>query len=85
MCTADPKDAGAQLANVRCPVLVVEGSADPDWTDPNAEGERIINDLPAGLGELAVLPGVGHYPHAEAPDATLALVLPFLARTTNGA
>ena len=48
MCKAKPGDAGAQLANVRCPVLVIEGSADPDWADPRAEGERIVADLPAG-------------------------------------
>ena len=60
MCQANPSDAGAQLPNVTCPVLVVEGDADPDWADPRAEGEKIIADLPAGLGELIVLEGVGH-------------------------
>jgi pimeloyl-ACP methyl ester carboxylesterase len=81
MMKTSPVDAGAQLANVRCPVLVVEGGLDPDWVDPRAEGERIVADLPAGLGELAVIDGAGHYPHAQTPDALLALVLPFLART----
>lgn len=81
MCQTSPVDAGAQLANVRCPVLVVEGSVDPDWTDPRAEGERILADLPEGLGELAVIEGAGHYPHTETPDEVLALTLPFLART----
>ncbi|MFD0484464.1 alpha/beta fold hydrolase [Kineococcus sp. GCM10028916] len=81
MTKTSPVDAGAQLANVRCPVLVVEGGLDPDWADPRAEGERIVADLPAGLGELAVIDGAGHYPHTQTPDALLALVLPFLART----
>jgi len=81
MAQAKPGDAGAKLADVRCPVLVVEGSADPDWADPRAEGERILADLPEGLGELAVIEGAGHYPHTETPDEVLALVLPFLART----
>jgi pimeloyl-ACP methyl ester carboxylesterase len=81
MCQANPGDAGAQLANVTCPVLVIEGDADPDWADPRAEGEKIIAELPAGRGELVVLDGVGHYPHAQAPDRVLALALPFLART----
>ena len=81
MAQASPVDAGEQLAHVRCPVLVVEGSADPDWGDPRAEGERIVADLPRGLGELAVIEGAGHYLHTEAPDQVLALVLPFLART----
>jgi pimeloyl-ACP methyl ester carboxylesterase len=81
MTRTDPSDAGAQLANVRCPVLVVEGSLDPDWPDPRAEGEKIIADLPAGLGELVVIDGAGHYPHAQTPDEVVALALPFLART----
>ncbi len=82
MCKANPGDAGAQLANVRCPVLIIEGSADPDWADPRAEGEKIVADLAAGLAELAVIDGAGHYPHAQTPAEVLALALPFLARTT---
>ena len=81
MCRTNPGDAGAQLPHVTCPVLVIEGDADPDWADPRAEGEKIIADLPAGRGELVVLEGVGHYPHAQAPDQVLALTLPFLTRT----
>ena len=81
MTKTSPADAGAQLENVRCPVLVVEGSADPDWADPRAEGERVLSDLPDGLGELAVIDGAGHYPHTETPDALVSLLLPFLART----
>ena len=81
MCKTAPTDAGAQLPNVTCPVLIVEGSLDPDWADPRAEGEKIIADLPAGLGELVVIEGAGHYPHAQTPDEVLALALPFLART----
>jgi pimeloyl-ACP methyl ester carboxylesterase len=81
MTKTGPADAGAQLANVRCPVLVIEGSADPDWADPRAEGERILGDLAAGLGELAVIDGAGHYPHSETPDEVVALLLPFLGKT----
>lgn len=82
MARASPADAGEQLADVRCPVLVVEGSADPDWADPRAEGARILEDLPDGLGELAVIDGAGHYPHTETPAEVLALLLPFLGRTS---
>jgi pimeloyl-ACP methyl ester carboxylesterase len=80
MAKTSPADAGAQLANVRCPVLVIEGGADPDWVDPKAEGARILADLPAGLGELAVIENAGHYPHAETPDEVVELLLPFLGR-----
>ncbi|WP_028644920.1 alpha/beta fold hydrolase [Nocardioides sp. URHA0020] len=85
MCRSSPSDAGAKLAEVTCPVLVVEGSLDPDWADPRAEGERILADLPAGLGELAVIEGAGHYPHVQTPDQLLALTIPFLTRTLGGA
>jgi pimeloyl-ACP methyl ester carboxylesterase len=80
MTKANPADAGDQLAHVACPVLVVEGSQDPDWPDPAAEGAKIVADLPDGLGELVVLDGVGHYPHTQTPDRVLALALSFLGR-----
>ena len=81
MAKSSPGDADAQLAKVACPVLVVEGTLDPDWADPRAEGERIVADLPEGLGELAVIDGAGHYLHTQNPDEVLALALPFLAKT----
>ncbi|MCZ2821094.1 alpha/beta hydrolase [Modestobacter sp. VKM Ac-2977] len=73
-----PTDAGAQLGNVRCPVLVVQGTLDPDWASPQAEGEAIVAALPPGLGRLAMVDGAGHYPHVQFPDQVSALVLPFL-------
>ncbi|MGI5451261.1 alpha/beta fold hydrolase [Streptomyces sp. CA-243310] len=85
MSKSNPSDAGAQLPNVTCPVLVIEGSADPDWAVPRAEGERIIADLPRGLGELVVIDGAGHYPHTQTPDKVLDLALPFLAKTLANA
>ncbi|MEP7330577.1 MAG: hypothetical protein ABI692_00670 [Terracoccus sp.] len=44
------KDAAAQLANVRRPVLVVMGGNDSDFPDPEAEAAAIVDLLPAGLG-----------------------------------
>ncbi|MEU4740454.1 alpha/beta hydrolase [Actinosynnema sp. NPDC023658] len=85
MAKSSPTDAGERLPGVRCPVLVIEGSADPDWAYPRAEGERIVAALPAGLGELAVIEGAGHYPHVQTPDEVLALALPFLTRTLTRA
>lgn len=85
MTKTTPADAGAHLNGVRCPVLIVEGSADPDWANPRAEGERILADLPAGRGELAVIDGAGHYPHTETPEKLLDLLLPFLGKTLTPA
>jgi len=71
-------DAGEQLGNVPCPVLIIEGSLDPDWVDPRGEGEAIVAAMPAGVGQIEVIEGAGHYPHTQFPDETVALVLPFL-------
>lgn len=75
-----PADAGARLADVRCPVLVVEGELDPDWASPQAEGEAVVAALQPGLGSLVMVPGSGHYPHVQHPAQVLAAVVPFLAR-----
>ncbi|MET9699592.1 alpha/beta hydrolase [Streptomyces sp. NPDC006529] len=73
-----PTDAGARLADVRCPALVVEGTLDPDWADPRAEGEGIVAGMAAGVGRLEMVEGAGHYPHAQFPAETAALILGFL-------
>ncbi|MFG2247959.1 alpha/beta fold hydrolase [Spirillospora sp. NPDC048823] len=73
-----PTDAGAQLGNVRSPVLVVMGTLDPDWADPHAEGSAIVDALPSGLGRLEMIEGAGHYPHDQFPDQVVSLILAFL-------
>ncbi|TDC46673.1 alpha/beta hydrolase [Actinomadura sp. KC345] len=73
-----PTDAGARLGDVRCPVLVVMGTLDPDWADPHAEGSAIVDALPSGLGRLEMIEGAGHYPHDQFPDQVVSLMLPFL-------
>ncbi|MEU2423079.1 alpha/beta hydrolase [Streptomyces sp. NPDC007851] len=77
-----PADAGAQLGAVRCPVLVVMGTLDPDWADPHAEGKAITDALAPGLGHLELIEGAGHYPHDQFPDEVTSLLLTFLHRDT---
>ncbi|TVT39782.1 alpha/beta hydrolase [Amycolatopsis rhizosphaerae] len=79
MATAKPTDAGAQLANMRCPALIVMGTLDPDWADPLAEAAGIVAGLPAGLGQVRAIEGAGHYPHTQFPDEVAAAVVPFLS------
>ncbi len=69
-----PTDAGAQLANVRCPVLVVMGTLDPDFAHPQAEGLGIVDALPSGLGRLEMIEGAGHYPHDQFPDQVVSVI-----------
>jgi pimeloyl-ACP methyl ester carboxylesterase len=75
--------AAARLPEVRCPALVVMGTADPDFPDPVAEARWIQQQLAASGNDVVVelLDGCGHYPIAEAPEATGKAVLAFLDRT----
>jgi pimeloyl-ACP methyl ester carboxylesterase len=78
-----PADAEAQLPSVQCPALIIMGAEDPDFPDPAGEGEAVVAALPAGLGATAVIPGAGHYAHAQTPDQVAALVIPFLAKNAR--
>jgi pimeloyl-ACP methyl ester carboxylesterase len=73
-----PADAGAALPRISCPALVIMGTEDPDWANPQAEAEGIIAAMPAGLGAVAMIRGRGHYPHAECPDEVAVLTTSFL-------
>jgi pimeloyl-ACP methyl ester carboxylesterase len=73
-----PAGAGAQLANVTRPALVIMGTLDPDFADPKGEGDAVAAAMPAGIGSVATIKGAGHYPHAQSPDEVAALVIPFL-------
>ncbi len=80
MIKSKPADAGAQLPNVQRPALVVMGTDDPDFPDPEAEAAAIIGLMPAGLGRYEMIEKAGHYPHQQYPQEVAALVLPFLAQ-----
>lgn len=77
--TATLKLAGAQLADVRCPALVVMGSSDSDFAEPEAEAAALVGLLPAGLGRYELIENAGHYPHAQYPLHVAEAILPFLA------
>lgn len=70
--------AEARIGDVTAPTVVVMGEADVDWKDPAAEARWVGDRLHA---EVVLLPGVGHYPQAQAPEQTAAAIL----RLTDGA
>ena len=73
-----PADAGGALPRISCPALVIMGTDDPDWADPQAEAEGIVAAMPAGAGTIAMIEGAGHYPHAQTPDEVARLTVGFL-------
>ncbi|MEC3958706.1 alpha/beta hydrolase [Nocardia sp. CDC153] len=77
-----PADAHARIGDIRCPALVLFGAQDPDFADPAAEARRVVDAMPLGLGELALIDGGGHYPHAQYADRVAELMIPFLAQHT---
>jgi pimeloyl-ACP methyl ester carboxylesterase len=59
--------AERRLSEVKAPAVVVMGAADVDWKDPAAEAAWIGEQLEA---DVVMVPDVGHYPQAQAPEVT---------------
>ncbi len=64
-----------RLGKVGVPVQILMGTKDPDFKNPQAEAESLAHRLGAAL---TMIPGAGHYPHAEMPDQAGAAILDFL-------
>ncbi len=77
-----PKTASAErLARVTAPVLVVMGSKDPDFKQPEAEARWVAD---AVHGRHVMIDGAGHYPHAEMPEITAPIIVDFLQTVAAG-
>jgi 3-oxoadipate enol-lactonase len=74
-----PEVETPDLSAVRMPALVLVGERDkPDF---HAIADRLARELPDA--EHAVIPGAGHLPSLEQPEATVALVRRFLDGKTT--
>jgi pimeloyl-ACP methyl ester carboxylesterase len=71
--------AHERLGDVHVPTLVVMGTKDPDFPDPAAEARFVAGALD---GEVLLVEGAGHYPHAEMPDQVVAAVLTLVRQAT---
>ena len=71
---ADAYDLRARLGEIRWPTLVIVGER--DWRTPPSASRTIAAGIPGA--ELLVLPDVGHFPYAEAPEAFAAAVGQFM-------
>ena len=61
-------ESGNRLGSIQQPVVVVMGTADPDFPDPEAEAEEIGRLMNA---EVVMSDGSGHYPQADNPTLVL--------------
>jgi len=80
MLYASKEASGERMPKVEQPALILMGSKDPDFKDPEAEAKRIAEAL---RGTYVMIDGAGHYPHAEMPETTAPLMLEFM-RSLNG-
>jgi pimeloyl-ACP methyl ester carboxylesterase len=70
-------DVRADLANIRCPALILAGTYDP--ITPVACAEEIADALPDGLAQLEVFEGAGHGVHRDRPEQAERVLRAFLA------
>jgi pimeloyl-ACP methyl ester carboxylesterase len=74
-----------RLEEVGVPSLVVMGERDPDFPDPAAEARLVVARVGGGRvqNEGLMVPGSGHYPHADSPEVVVPAVANFLGRVFN--
>lgn len=69
---------GARLGELAMPVLLVAGAEDEKFATIARAMAAAIRDA-----RLAILPGAGHAPHLETPEACLAVLRSFLTRPSS--
>jgi pimeloyl-ACP methyl ester carboxylesterase len=75
MIRASKKASEERISRVHTPALVLMGSKDPDFKQPEAEAKWAAEHL---QGTYTIIKDAGHYPHAEMPEVTGPLMLSFL-------
>lgn len=68
------REIEAALDRVTAPALVIMGTKDRDFPEPESEAELIASRL---RGRRVMVQGGGHYPHVEFPGETARLILDF--------
>ena len=71
-------ESGKRIDNVHQPVVVVMGTADPDFPDPEAEANEIGEIMNA---EVMMSEGSGHYPQADNPTLVVDALVELVDRT----
>lgn len=75
MMLASQSASAERLSRVHSPALVIMGSKDPDFKDPQGEAQWVAQQLGASY---EMIEGAGHYPHVEMPDVTIPKVIAFM-------
>jgi pimeloyl-ACP methyl ester carboxylesterase len=81
MLYASKKASEERIPKVTQPALVLMGSKDPDFKNPEAEAKRVAEALHS---RYVMIEDAGHYPHAEMPEATAPLMISFMNSLKKG-
>jgi len=81
MLHASKKASEERIQMVNKPALVLMGSKDPDFKNPEAEAQRVADAL---RGRFVMIENAGHYPHAEAPEVTAPHMIAFIDSLQKG-
>jgi len=65
-----------QLSAITSPTLVAVGELDP--VTPVGAAREIVDALPAGVGQLAIIRGAGHWPWKDAPERFWPMIVEFI-------
>ena len=79
MSTNSHAESGKRIGSVHQPVVVVMGTADPDFPDPQVEANELGELMNA---EVVMSDGSGHYPQADNPTLVVDALVK-LVRQTN--
>ena len=74
-------DVVGELRRIECPTLVCVGELDP--VTPVEASREIVEGLPAGVGQLEILEGVGHFPWLDDPDRYWPVIEAFIVGGTS--
>ena len=75
MLHASKRASEERIPSVHQPSLVVMGSRDPDFKNPESEAKWIAENLKT---KYTMIENAGHYPHAEMPEVAGPLMLKFI-------
>ena len=75
MIHASKRASEERIPQVHKPTLVVMGSKDPDFKNPESEAKWVAENL---KGTYTMIENAGHYPHAEMPEVIGPLILDFI-------
>ncbi|MFN8413525.1 MAG: alpha/beta hydrolase [Anaerolineales bacterium] len=81
MITASKKASEVRIPKVSQPVLVLMGSKDLDFKNPEEEAKLVAEQL---RGMYTMIENAGHYPHAEMPEVVTPLMISFMNSLQKG-